>query len=266
MSVSFSEAEEKKELGNKAFAAKDFDEAIKQYTAAIALDSKNCVYYSNRSASHGGKKDWKNSAKDAKECIKVNPTFIKGYYRLANAQSQLNDFEAALATIKQGLAIDADNAQLLKQLRQIKGTIRAQASKKAESLAKSAAEQHAGNHIGMNFDSSISAEVADLQQQMITTSKEFRQVKANISHAQKEKQSNEITKRELEKLPADSNAKLYQGVGKMFMLTKQNDIMLDLDRNIHKADEEEENLGGRLSYLERRLKSQQQNIQELTSQ
>ena len=35
-------------LGNKAFAAKDYDEAIKHYTAAIAIDSKNCVYFSNR--------------------------------------------------------------------------------------------------------------------------------------------------------------------------------------------------------------------------
>ena len=35
-------------LGNKAFAAKDYDEAIKHYTAAISIDSKNCVYFSNR--------------------------------------------------------------------------------------------------------------------------------------------------------------------------------------------------------------------------
>ena len=34
-------------LGNAAFAAKEYDEAIKYYTAAIAI-SKNCVYYSNR--------------------------------------------------------------------------------------------------------------------------------------------------------------------------------------------------------------------------
>lgn len=39
-------------LGNKAFAAKDYDEAIKHYTAAIAIDSKNCVYYSNRRWDH----------------------------------------------------------------------------------------------------------------------------------------------------------------------------------------------------------------------
>jgi len=41
------DAEAKKELGNAAFAAKEYDEAIKYYTAAIAI-SKNCVYYSNR--------------------------------------------------------------------------------------------------------------------------------------------------------------------------------------------------------------------------
>ena len=35
-------------LGNTAFAAKEYDDAIKYYTAAIAIDSKNCVYYSNR--------------------------------------------------------------------------------------------------------------------------------------------------------------------------------------------------------------------------
>ena len=35
-------------LGNKAFAAKEYDEAIKHYTAAISIDSKNCVYFSNR--------------------------------------------------------------------------------------------------------------------------------------------------------------------------------------------------------------------------
>jgi hypothetical protein len=45
---------------------------------------------------------------------------IKGYYRLATAVSEQQEFNAALATIKQGLAIEPDNAQLQKQLRLIK--------------------------------------------------------------------------------------------------------------------------------------------------
>lgn len=35
-------------LGNKHFAAKEFDEAIKLYSEAIAIDNKNHVYFSNR--------------------------------------------------------------------------------------------------------------------------------------------------------------------------------------------------------------------------
>jgi hypothetical protein len=39
-----------KELGNDAFKAKDFAEAARQYTAAIAADNTDATYYSNRCA------------------------------------------------------------------------------------------------------------------------------------------------------------------------------------------------------------------------
>lgn len=257
------EAEAKKELGNKAFSVKDYDEAIKQYTAAIAIDSKNCVYFSNRSACHAGKKDWENAVKDAKECIKANPTFIKGYYRLASAQSEQNEFDLALSTIKQGMAIEADNNQLVKLQRQIKA--RKASSKRAKSLAKSASAAGEPGAGGLNLmDSSVSKEVADLQQQFVSTSKEYQQVRAKISYQQRERKSNEITKREMEKLPASSDSKTYMCVGKMYMLTSRDDVMSQLDESITKSTKEEEDLSGKLSYLERRMNGQKQNIQELT--
>mmetsp|Transcript_14093 Transcript_14093/g.30114 ORF Transcript_14093/g.30114 Transcript_14093/m.30114 type:complete len:270 (-) Transcript_14093:82-891(-) len=258
-------AEAKKELGNQAFAAKDYDEAIKHYTAAISLDSKNCVYYSNRSACYAGKKDWTTAAKDAKECIKANPSFIKGYYRLANAQSEQNEFDAALATIKQGLAIESDNPQLQKQMRQIKA--RRSSMRRAENSANAAPSSGAATPGGMpysNLDSSISKEVNDLHQQLIATTKEYRMVKANIMKAQNGKKSNELTKMELEKLPQGTDAKMYRSVGKMFMLTSRSDIMTHLEESVEKEGKEETSLTAKLDYLERRMKSQQQNIQELT--
>ena len=45
------QAEELKQLGNKAFSAGDHDTAIKHFTDAIALDPSNHVLFSNRSVS-----------------------------------------------------------------------------------------------------------------------------------------------------------------------------------------------------------------------
>ena len=42
------EAERLKKLGNDAFAAKNYDVAIKIYTDAMAIDQSNPVLYSNR--------------------------------------------------------------------------------------------------------------------------------------------------------------------------------------------------------------------------
>ncbi len=216
------------------------------------------------SACYGGKKDWAAAANDAKECIKVNPSFIKGYYRLANAQSEQNEFDAALATIKQGLAIEPENSQLHKQMKQIKA--KRASTKRAENAATSNANASASGGIPYrtNVDSSISKEVNDLQEQLISTTKEYRTVKANIIRAQKEKRSNELTKLELEKLPPGTDAKMYRGIGKMFMLTSRSNIMSHLDESIERETKIEADLIAKLDYLERRIKSQQQNIQELT--
>lgn len=99
-------AEEEKELGNIAFAAKRYDEAIAHYTKAIKLDHKNHILYSNRSASYIGKHKFHEATRDAKECIRLDPSFIKGYYRLATAQTQLNKYHNALTTIQHALQID----------------------------------------------------------------------------------------------------------------------------------------------------------------
>ena len=56
-----------KDQGNKAFAAKDYDNAIDLFSKAIALDSKNHVLWSNRSAARAGKKEWEAALSDAEE-------------------------------------------------------------------------------------------------------------------------------------------------------------------------------------------------------
>mmetsp|Transcript_3197 Transcript_3197/g.3053 ORF Transcript_3197/g.3053 Transcript_3197/m.3053 type:complete len:268 (-) Transcript_3197:64-867(-) len=260
-----SAADEKKGLGNTAFAAKNYDEAIKYYTEAIVLDKKNHVYFSNRSASYAGKKKWESAAIDAKECIKLNPSFIKGYYRLATAQVELGELDGAIATLKQGLNLDADNDQLSRLFRIAKAK-KASVSKKSSSLSSSSSSSllpSSGNQQG-NVDSSLAKEIYDLQDQLRSTAREYNIVNANISKAEKEKKMNDITKMELEKLPKRSECKVYRGIGKMFMLSSQNDINDYLDQSIQDDEKKVKDLTQKREYLERRMKSQQQNIIELT--
>jgi predicted O-linked N-acetylglucosamine transferase (SPINDLY family) len=180
------------------------------------------------SACYGGKKDWASAASDAKECIKVNPTFIKGYYRLATAQSEQQEFNAALATIKQGLAIEPDNAQLQTQLRLIKAN--QSTTKRTETQAKcTTASSATANTSYHNLNPAIQKEVIDLQQQLMSTTREYCTVKAHILHAQKEKRSNELIKSELDKLPPSNlEVKMYRSIRKMFMLTPRSEVMTHL--------------------------------------
>mmetsp|Transcript_1793 Transcript_1793/g.3889 ORF Transcript_1793/g.3889 Transcript_1793/m.3889 type:complete len:486 (-) Transcript_1793:1780-3237(-) len=135
------EADEKKVLGNAAYASKDYDEAINQYTAAIVLDSKNCVYFSNRSAAYAAKGDWKSAANDAQECVNINPSFFKGYYRLAKAQLEQKEFAAALATINSGLDIGENDREQKKLMRKLKAELK---EAKDEEYRKTAAAQMHG--------------------------------------------------------------------------------------------------------------------------
>eukprot|EP00577_Skeletonema_sp_RCC1716_P011267 CAMPEP_0113397864 /NCGR_PEP_ID=MMETSP0013_2-20120614/14626_1 /TAXON_ID=2843 ORGANISM="Skeletonema costatum, Strain 1716" /NCGR_SAMPLE_ID=MMETSP0013_2 /ASSEMBLY_ACC=CAM_ASM_000158 /LENGTH=499 /DNA_ID=CAMNT_0000282513 /DNA_START=76 /DNA_END=1575 /DNA_ORIENTATION=- /assembly_acc=CAM_ASM_000158 len=132
------EADEKKVLGNAAYAAKDYDEAINQYTAAIALDSKNCVYFSNRSAAYAAKGDSEAAANDAQECVNVEPSFFKGYYRLARAQFEQKEFAAALATINSGLDVGTNDREQKKLMRKLKAEVK---EAKDEEYRKTAAAQ-----------------------------------------------------------------------------------------------------------------------------
>ncbi|KAH8996973.1 chaperone [Lactarius hatsudake] len=91
--------------GNKAFAAKDYDVAIDLFSKALDLDQNNFVLWSNRSAAKAGKRDWDGALADAEQCIKVNPTWAKGYARKGAALHGQRRYVEAIETIEDSPAI-----------------------------------------------------------------------------------------------------------------------------------------------------------------
>lgn len=251
--------------GNKAFAAKEYDEAIDCYTKAIQKDSKNHVFFSNRSASYIGKKQWEEAISDAKQCIRLNPSFIKGYYRLASAQLENDDLDAAISTIKQGFNIEPGNSQLTKLMRSVKSKKQAK-QVAANSTASSGGVDGAGIPMAGNVGGGSGNEILDLQNQLRNTVRDMNIVNANITKAEKEMKMNAITVDELNRLPEEeAHCNMYRGIGKMFMLSSRDEVFEKLEEETKGNKNKIAEMTQKKDYLERRIKSQQQNIMELAS-
>lgn len=195
---------------------------------------------------------------------------MKGYYRLATAQLESKDHAAAEATIKQGLSLDANNAQLARLHRAIKQSRRAAA---AAATATATAATTAGNGGGRpaapsshpHLDSAAAREFRDLQVQHGTTAREYSVVQADLQRAQREDRMYNLTLSELESHPSSADDGYYRSVGKIFMQASRPEVMDHLAGHVASERTKQKECEGRLEHLEKRLRSQQLNMKELTA-
>mmetsp|Transcript_21631 Transcript_21631/g.28374 ORF Transcript_21631/g.28374 Transcript_21631/m.28374 type:complete len:320 (-) Transcript_21631:360-1319(-) len=138
-------AEAKKAEGNQFFKSGDYRNAIEKYSEAIDIDPSIPAYWSNRSASHGFLGQWAEAAEDGAQCIRCDKNFIKGYFRLASAQQKLNQLDAAVATLRQGLGIQPQNGDLKKLVSEIEEQ---QRLSKVEALMTLAQQQNKSGEYG----------------------------------------------------------------------------------------------------------------------
>ena len=80
-----------KEAGNRAFAAKQYEEAVQHFTSALTLHN-DPIYFSNRAAAHLALKQYRQAAEDSRHVIALDKKWVKGWSRLAAAHSGLEEW------------------------------------------------------------------------------------------------------------------------------------------------------------------------------
>lgn len=160
-----STAEDQKQLGNEEFNVGNYAKAVEHYSEAIKLDPENHIYYSNRSAAYGAAGNWEQAEIDAKECVRCNPGFAKGYHRLANAQKQQGKNAEAVATLRaaQSSVADADKVPGIKK------------------LMRDLNQQAAPATGGRSMPPAIAKELQELQPQFMNIQRELEQIESKLT-------------------------------------------------------------------------------------
>lgn len=100
-----------KALGDEAFRAAQYSDAIRHYTTALCLDPTNHVLLSNRSAARLHQGESSKAFHDATACVKAAPPeFTKGYSRLGAALQALKRWKPAKEAYQHVLNMDPNNA------------------------------------------------------------------------------------------------------------------------------------------------------------
>jgi serine/threonine-protein phosphatase 5 len=119
-------AEEKQALGNEAFKAKHFPLALNRYTEAIEL-YPTAVLYSNRAFANLKEEYLGSALADANEAIKLDPNYVKAYYRRASALLGMGKMREALRDFKHVVKVAPHDLDAKRKLQSCEKELKKQA-------------------------------------------------------------------------------------------------------------------------------------------
>lgn len=109
------EGERLKGLGNEAMKKKDYESAIKHYTAALDLIPLNPIYLSNRAAAYSGIGKHSEAKGDAEMAVAADPKYSKAWSRLGLAKFVLGDAKGAMEAYKAGMDAEGGGSEVMRK-------------------------------------------------------------------------------------------------------------------------------------------------------
>lgn len=91
--------------GLENFARRAYDQAIADYSAAIALDAKNADVYNNRGNAYHAKRAYAKAVRDFDRAIALNPAHALAYNNRGIVYGDMGDYQRAIQDYDQAIAI-----------------------------------------------------------------------------------------------------------------------------------------------------------------
>lgn len=97
--------EDYKRQGNAYFHNKQYSQAVECYTNAIKKNSGVTTYYNNRALCYLKLKNYDHVASDSRRAIEIDPSCVKGYYFLGQAQYEQGKYDESVKALKKAFEL-----------------------------------------------------------------------------------------------------------------------------------------------------------------
>ncbi|KAM7359207.1 sperm-associated antigen 1-like isoform 2-T2 [Cochliomyia hominivorax] len=114
-------SEEYRLRGNEYYRAKEFDNALNEYTRAIEISQEKAIAaYNNRALIYFKQQKYLDSIEDCEKCLKLEPNNLKARLRLAEASYAYGRRRESYQLYNNVLQLDAENSVALKAIEELR--------------------------------------------------------------------------------------------------------------------------------------------------